>query len=832
MRDQTADLAYRSEFEHLVLKMSSRLMVVDADEIDSFINESLRQIAEFVEADCAHIHRFAEDQSTFSMTHLFASDQIDLSIDRMQNLPSDDLPDWMAKLRAGTAIPTASIRSLPESTAELRNRIMRQGICSQLDVPILYRDELVGLLGLSSSVDGRIWNEDEVKLLKIGGQLFYSALERRRWESEIEKSRMHTDAILENLVDGVITMSEEGLIERFSPSSERIFGYEAEEMIGKPITLMMPEMFRDLHTKGLNRYLETEKAGVMGTTVELVAIRKDGSHFPVTLAISVFELEGRKTYTGVIRDISESRKLQESLRISEERFSLALTAASVGVWDFDREDGLSTNPEYFQMLGYEPEEFAGNRWPLAGLLHPDDREEASRWLHEHLASSTPGDDRMFESEFRLKKKSGGYRWVQSRGKVIEWDESGKPTRSIGIQVDITERIEAEIELERAKNAAEAANRAKSTFLANMSHELRTPLTAILGYSQILMTDDLPSDETHEFSGIIHKSGKHLIDLINDVLDLAKIEAGHLTLELIVFDLSASLESLEGMMRQRAEEKGLDLTFTLGESIPQFLLMDERKLRQVIVNLVSNAIKFTSEGYVAVRFDYDPEQELMSVEVEDSGAGIAQEDFPKLFEPFVQTQTGLASRTGTGLGLPISREFVRLMGGELTVESEMGTGSTFRFLVNADPVALLKGTDSGKRVVGLAPGQQAWRVLVVDDNEINCRMLANSLRSVDFEVRKAGDGQTAVDEFRSWRPHLIWMDNRMPVMSGVEAAQAIRASEGGKDTVIIALSTSVLDEEFERVLETGSDDFMQKPYYLGEVFEMIAKHLDIEYVYSS
>lgn len=390
-------------------------------------------------------------------------------------------------------------------------------------------------------------------------------------------------------------------------------------------------------------------------------------------------------------------------------------------------------------------------------------------------------------------------------------------------------------LEQAKIAAELGNRTKSEFLANMSHELRTPLNAVLGFSQLMCNDPGTTETQRENLQIINRSGEHLLTLINDVLDMSKIEAGRITLEPGDFDLGDMIRDIIDMMGIRAEAEGLELTLDQSSDFPRYIHADPVKLRQMVINLLGNAIKNTREGGVTLRLGATPTDDAkvrLACEVEDSGIGIAEDDLKRIFEPF--TQVGERSDTkGTGLGLAITRQYVELMGGELTVESKVGKGSLFRFEIPVEtvPAEKIEEADPSRgQVIGFEPGQPNWRILIVEDQLESRLLLRKLLERVGFEVREAVNGQEGIDVFEAWQPHFIWMDRRMPKMDGLTATRRIKAMEGGKETIIVALTASVLKEQRYEVLESGCDDFLRKPFREAEIFHMMAKHLKIHYIY--
>lgn len=542
-----------------------------------------------------------------------------------------------------------------------------------------------------------------------------------------------------------------------------------------------------------------------------------------------------------IRDRKQAEYKVRAERDRAQRY-LDIAGAIIVLVDARQRTGL-INRKGCEVLGYSERELIGANW--FDTVVPKEEREAYRGLFSALLAK--GSESVEYVENIVLTKDGQPLTIAWQISVLT-DMNGKPVGTLSSGVDITQRKRTEEELRRARDAAEVANRTKSAFLANISHEIRTPLNAILGFCQLMLRDYSIPLQHRESIEKINRSGEHLLALINEVLEMSKIESGCAALNQANFDLYRLLEDMEMMFRVRTETKGLQFEVSTSEDLARHVVGDQGKIRQVLINLLGNAVKFTDQGGVLLRVFSEngkndkPLSEVGAVhrngtirlvlEVEDTGVGISEQDTEKIFQPFEQVGSATNAEGGTGLGLAICREFLRIMGGKISLTSRVGQGSVFRV-----EIPVQRGSHHGchlaepkPRVIGLQPGQPPYRILVVDDIQTNREILSSMLLTVGLDVRTADNGEQAVDLFNQWRPHAILMDMKMPVMDGRQATKEIKSRPGGEDTVVIAVSAGAWEEERKTVLADGPDDFIRKPFREEDVFEVLRTHLALEYVY--
>ncbi|MEG4212261.1 PAS domain S-box protein [Microcoleus sp. S13_B4] len=531
-----------------------------------------------------------------------------------------------------------------------------------------------------------------------------------------------------------------------------------------------------------------------------------------------------REWIGTCSDIHDRKQAEDALKQSEERYRSLIAAISQIVWIADSEGRSPDLPTWRAYTGQTEAEVVGLGWLEA--VHPDDSERTAQVWMEAVQTKS-----LYDVEYRIRRADGNYRYFQARGIPI-LNEDGSIREWVGTSMDIHDRKETEIVQAKAREAAEAASRAKSEFLANMSHELRTPLNGIMGYAQILQRSKVLNEEERSRIDVIYQCGSHLLTLINDILDLSKIEAQKVELQPTDFHFPAFLQGVAEMCRIRAELKGIHFHFPSSPELPIGIRADEKRLRQVLINLLSNAIKFTDEGSVTFIVSFATEGKIR-FEIRDTGTGIAQDQLQAIFQPFEQVGERRRQTEGTGLGLAISKRIVELMGSTIQVQSEMNVGSIFWFdvdLYQAEEWVKTSQVDHRGQIIGIKDRQP--KIVVIDDKWANRSVVSNLLSPLGFEVSEANDGQEGWEKILEVQPDLIVTDLLMPQLDGFELIKRVRESENFKDIIIIVSSASVFETDQYRSLEAGGNTFIPKPVQATELLQKLQQYLDLEWVYEA
>lgn len=653
-------------------------------------------------------------------------------------------------------------------------------------------------------------------------------LKLRRSERALRQSETKFRTLLSAIPDLMIRLTADGTYLDFIPnkSFKAYLNHTERDVVGKTVFEILPAQ---LARERMTYIRQALKTGELQVYEYQLMNNNELQHLENRVVVS-----GKSEVLIIIRDITEKKKAQIELESQEAFLQQVISAVPSAIFVKDKQGRfLTVNETVAAMYNTTIESMFGK---TVADFNPD--AEAFRAIEVDVMTTLRS--RMIPCQAITLQ--GQLYWYQT---VISpfCDAQGQIQGIIGAATDITTLKQAEEELRRAKEAAESANKAKSIFLSNMSHELRTPLNVILGFAQLLNYGDSLTAHQQQYLDAVSRSGEHLLMLINDVLEMSKIEAGRILLNETDVDLYAVICTLQQMFQFKAESKGLQLIVEQSSDLPQYIRTDESKLRQVLVNLLGNAVKFTQTGAIVLRVQWQPDTATFHFAVSDTGVGIAPEERDRIFDPFVQTEatqqfhrsTPLQAQDGTGLGLAISRRFVQLLGGEIWVESQVGVGSTFHFTIQAQ---LAEGDgiliqSSQCQVIGLEPGQPTYRILIVEDKLENRQLLVELLRPIGFEVQEAINGQEAIEQWKAWSPHLICLDLRMPVLNGYQAAQQIRAQQQNNEApTMIAITSSAFEEDRHQALAAGCDDFVRKPFRADIIFEKIAQHLGVCYRYAA
>ncbi|MFW5699702.1 MAG: response regulator [Bacteroidota bacterium] len=646
---------------------------------------------------------------------------------------------------------------------------------------------------------------------------------------------------LQSIGDAVIATDIEGHITRMNPVAERLTGWNSKDALGRKLS----EVFQIIDANSANvlpnPVFEVLKSGNSTEYHGYTQLRsKDNALFYISDSASPIR-NTKKEIIGVVvvfRDITEEHKMQLALQESESRFKLAAEGTGDGLWDWNPlTDQTFISEQYARMLGYEPGDLPQSDAAWTGLLHPDDKEYALVKVEEYLQGKTDH----FEAVFRMKAKDGTYRWIRGRGKAL-FDENNRATRFVGFITDITEQKETQdeiirknqelsdslvriqeinAELEEAKEKAELSDRLKTAFLANLSHEIRTPMNGILGFANLLQSEDLDPSRHKRYLDVIKRSGHRMLNLINDLVDISKIESGQVEVVNTETNLNDLLDNLFLLFKPEADAKQLDFSLEKGLADEgAVILTDDVKLEQVLSNLLKNALKFTKKGRIGMA--YELKGEMLYFRVEDTGIGIPEGLHETIFERFRKAEDSqFTAEEGSGLGLSISKAFVELMQGEIWVESEVGKGSAFSFTIPYNPVH--SKPDAIKEFHGLENIKDEIVILVAEDDEVSFRLLEELLNKPNIRLVQVITGKDAVDAVRNNAEiDMVFMDVKLPGLNGLEAVREIR--KFNRKIPVIAQTAYASDSDRKEALNAGCNDYISKPIEMHHFESILHKFL--------
>jgi PAS domain S-box-containing protein len=629
-----------------------------------------------------------------------------------------------------------------------------------------------------------------------------------------------------------IVFTKDMNISHWSIGAEEKFGFKREEIIGKNLDELVPKDKLDESERLFNMV----KSGNVIKNFETIRLDKYGNILEVLVSISsVFDMDGM--FSGVVaiyKDISEKKELIKKLREHEERWRYALETGHFGVWDWDIKNNRVFYSNFFKiMLGYKEEEISDSFEEWTSRVHPDDIEYFMGELQKHFQGKE------YIMEFRMKCKDNSYKWIKSRSQIVYWTEGGNPQRMIGTVEDITDRKLMEHRLKEKynqlkilKEEADNANKAKTQFLANMSHEIRTPMNGIMATIQLLQLGDL-NEGQHKYTKMLKESADNLLNIINNLLDISKIESGKFTLNNELFNLKETINNIYNYLLITGNSKGLEVSFYLDSNIDSEVVGDELRLKEILSNLISNAIKFTDEGYVSFRvklLESNDNAQRIEFRVKDSGIGIEEDYKEKIFNNFSQGDISTRKKyKGTGLGLAISKQLAELMQGDISFESNIGEGSTFIFTCEFKRVKTKDNNGIQKKSIKDKKEYNNRKIdktiLCIEDNIINQEVIENIIANKGYRYLSAYNGKEALESLKNNKIDLILMDIQLPELNGFETTKIIRCGEENiRNIPIIAMTAYAMREDRDKCIRAGMNDYISKPFDLENFYDILGSYL--------
>ncbi|UIJ70495.1 PAS domain S-box protein [Aurantimonas sp. HBX-1] len=729
-------------------------------------------------------------------------------------LPMSEHSSETFSIRERVPVIVQDIRE--ETRFELADFLKKASVMALANVPIILPGgRAYGLLEVDA-ITPREFGPDDTEFLRTYAALLGGAIDRLLRTQVLRESEALKTAMLDAALDCIVTIDEQSLVLDWNPAAERTFGYQRADVLGEDISrLIVPPEQREGHCRGMAHYLTTGEGPMLGRRFEVEALRADGSRIPVELTVHPITIGNRTRFTASLRDITYRKEAEAALRESEQRLRSTYEHAFVSMAEVDTAGRfLLVNEQFSRLTGYSGDELL--KLTFGEITHPDDRPADQEQFRRQMA----GELDVYTLEMRCLHKDGHVVSVELAASRVD-DMEGQPLYGVRVVRDITERRRVE-EHQLARGRAETASQATTEFLASMSHEIRTPLNGIIGYTDLLLDMDLTAEQ-RRLAGRIEFAGDALLTVVNDILDFSKIEAGRIRLHPQPFSLRDLIDNTVSIVADFAERKGLTMLVDLDSDLPNAMVGDESRIRQVLLNLLNNAVKFTRQGHVRLHVGYDgapTEREEICFSISDTGIGIAGDEREQLFQRFSQLNPSDTRKDGgTGLGLAISKRLVELMGGKIGVDSHESLGSTFWFTLPqrraADKVI------ARKHPASLAVPTRPGLILLVEDLEHNRDLARMILTKAGHEVDTALNGAQAVEAVQARPYDLVLMDVQMPVMDGIAATRAIRALPDPASTVpIIAMTANVMPQQVTAFEEAGMNDHVGKPFRRLELFEKV------------
>ena len=837
----------RTAVDKLITSLSTRFISLPIEQIDSGIQEALADFCRFSGVGAIRVGYFCDHGERVDVTHVHVeADMCDIG----EHPTPQSQPWWFGKVSSGQPVVVNKISHLPPSGAQLREHFESTGVQSALDVPLVWQDKVVGFMSFLGAKPRR-WNEGDLQLMTLASQMVGSVIQRQRLARELEtaqtdlerrvelrtaelayseektrRSEMRLRSVTENLPAAVVqTRSEDGVVGRFeyvSKGVEAIFGVDADTVMNDPGSL-----WGSIHKEDKEWLIQRIVVAVSREEASVNEYRvqdKDGTTRWVRSAFSPTPQDnGSILWTGYSMDITDRRIAEEKNRETELKLRNVTDNIPGAVYQSRTRPDGSKQFEFISrgiedIFGIDADTAKADYQRVVACIREDDLAGLNGRLNDAIENHRP-----YEAEYRIATADGSEKWVRSSAVPLR-QENGD-TLWFGCWSNVTAQKRLERDLQKAREVAEEAAAARSAFLANMSHEVRTPMNGVMGMLELLLDTSLTAEQRDSIE-VARSSAESLLVILNDILDLSKIEAGQLEMETIPFHVGKEINSAVRVLSANAVKRGNSLKLDLQLGRHQLVVGDPGRLRQVITNLVSNAVKFTEGGDIVVSVEADTVVDgVLSTRfaVRDTGIGIPEDRQQAIFEEFTQADASVTRvHGGTGLGLSICTNLVSRMGGELRLNSREGEGSEFWFVLPL-PLAHVDQDRAGSEgSVGQPqpselsgdtsqPEATSLSILLAEDNMVNQRIAAAMLSKRGHRVDLASNGQIAVDKVRAQRYDIILMDIQMPEMDGLSATRAIRDMEGRRDIPIVALTAHAFAEERERCEDAGMDGFLGKPF---------------------
>jgi PAS domain S-box-containing protein len=820
------EIILQKEISEILTNISTRYINVYANNMDEVINNSIEELGNYISADRAYVFDYNFDDKILTNTYEWCREGITPMIDESQAIPFSAVNPIIKSHQNKETLVLSRREEINDQ--DLLELVESHNIKSFITVPMYDGDQLIGCFGLDAVSHERDFKEWEISLLNVLAEILVNIQMRSSREMELNKLNMLSDNAL-RLTKSGFWYVDYRTPDYYYPSDKVLAMLGETQKSNKKYHIIdewhsrLVEANEELAQIALSNYQETV-AGKADFDVSYQYRRPDNGEIIWVRSSGEFVKDANGNHLfmyGVNQDITEMKENEEKIKRSQENTEQILDTIPIGIAIGDRKEGkqILMNKTMRDLLELNE-----------GEVHDFDARQQYQdpnVLNEIIKELDDNGEVTNKDVKYIKVKSGQEFWAQTsafRRKYFEKDTT------LVCLYDSTEMKELQLNLEQSKEEAETANIAKSAFLANMSHEIRTPMNAIIGFSDIL-NKKIEDPINREFLDAIHSSGKTLLGLINDILDFSKIEAGKFKLNLAPTCIRTTVKELTGMFKYKAEEKGISYFSRISKTLPPFVLLDDLRLKQIIINLVGNAVKFTSVGSVIVGVECEMntnDNYNITFKVIDTGIGISKDEHAKIFDAFKQQEKQDNRKFGgTGLGLSISNSLVHLMNSKIELDSEPNVGSTFYFTLHDVPIV---AREAQEEIINLdSISFEKAKILVVDDIENNRKVIYEMLRLESLKVLTASSGKQGVEIAQAEKPDLIFMDIRMPIMDGYETLSRIRAVKELSDTPIIALTTSVSTEEGEKVIARGFDGVVIKPTDEETLIKCLTKHLPFYYI---